>query len=205
MRALSFLLLFWGMSNWLVAQEQFSGRLTYSIEYLEVQDDMKGVEAMLPSSIHIVTDGESWRSEQSTKINGDYSQLYDQEKDSIFETITIGPERVKVSYRSVGKIDLEPQKKLGPKVLERNTEIRQIASSTKNGQSIIQLTDFKSIPKLFFEGLTGVPTLIEMDNAGIKMRLKLESIVSEPIDETYFILPDDYILVDTELYQSWLR
>ncbi len=205
MRALSFLLLFWGMSNWLIAQEQFSGRLTYSIEYLEVQDDMKGVEAMLPSSIHIVTDGKSWRSEQSTKINGDYSQLYDQEKDSIFETITIGPERVKVSYRSVGKIDLEPQKKLGPKVLERNTEIRQIASSTKNGQSIIQLTDFKSIPKLFFEGLTGVPTLIEMDNAGIKMRLKLESIVSEPIDETYFILPDDYILVDTELYQSWLR
>lgn len=205
MRALSFLLLFWGMSNWLIAQEQFSGRLTYSIEYLEVQDDMKGVEAMLPSSIHIVTDGKSWRSEQSTKINGDYSQLYDQEKDSIFETITIGPERVKVSYRSVGKIDLEPQKKLGPKVLERNTEIRQIASSTKNGQSVIQLTDFKSIPKLFFEGLTGVPTLIEMDNAGIKMRLKLESIVSEPIDETYFILPDDYILVDTELYQSWLR
>lgn len=205
MRALSFLLLFWVMSNWLIAQEQFSGRLTYSIEYLEVQDDMKGVEAMLPSSIHIVTDGKSWRSEQSTKINGDYSQLYDQEKDSIFETITIGPERVKVSYRSVGKIDLEPQKKLGPKVLERNTEIRQIASSTKNGQSIIQLTDFKSIPKLFFEGLTGVPTLIEMDNAGIKMRLKLESIVSEPIDETYFILPDDYILVDTELYQSWLR
>ena len=205
MRALSFLLLFWGMSNWLVAQEQFSGRLTYSIEYLEVQDDMKGVEAMLPSSIHIVTDGKSWRSEQSTKINGDYSQLYDQEKDSIFETITIGPERVKVSYRSVGKIDLEPQKKLGPKVLERNTEIRQIASSTKNGQSIIQLTDFESIPKLFFEGLTGLPALIEMDNAGIKMRLKLESIVSEPIDETYFILPDDYILVDTELYQSWLR
>ena len=193
------------MSNWLIAQEQFSGRLTYSIEYLEVQDDMKGVEAMLPSSIHIVTDGKSWRSEQSTKINGDYSQLYDQEKDSIFETITIGPERVKVSYRSVGKIDLEPQKKLGPKVLERNTEIRQIASSTKNGQSVIQLTDFKSIPKLFFEGLTGLPALIEMDNAGIKMRLKLESIVSEPIDETYFILPDDYILVDTELYQSWLR
>ncbi|MDC1221762.1 hypothetical protein N8Z47_03745 [Salibacteraceae bacterium] len=187
------------------AQEVFSGRLTFSIEYLKVPDDMKGVEAKLPTEVKIITDGRSWRSEQITEINGKYSRVYIDSKDSIFETITIGPERVRVSYRKISSVDVKSTNGLGPIVLGQETEICEISDDDGIKQSIIQLTSYSEIPNLFFNGLSGIPTVIEIDNAGIKMRLKLTSMSNEPLDETYFTLPDDYKVIDTALYQSWLR
>jgi hypothetical protein len=187
------------------AQEVFSGRLSFSIEYLKVPDDMKGVEAKLPTEVKIITDGKSWRSEQITEINGKYSRVYIDSKDSIFETITIGPERVRVSYRKISSVDVKSINGLGPIVLGQETEICEISDDDGIKQSINQLMSYSEIPNLFFNGLSGIPTVIEIDNAGIKMRLKLTSMSNEPLDETYFALPDDYKVIDTALYQSWLR
>ncbi len=187
------------------AQEVFSGRLSFSIEYPTVPDDMKGVEEKLPTEMKIITDGRSWLSEQITEVNGKYSRVFIDSKDSIFETITIGPERVRVSYRKISSVDVKSINSLGPIVLGQETEICEISDDDGVKQSIIQLTSYSEIPNLFFNGLSGIPTLIEIDNAGIKMRLKLTSMSNEPLDETYFALPDDYKVIDTVLYQSWLR
>ena len=187
------------------AQETFSGRLVYSLEYLDVQDDMKGVEEKLPPVLEVITDGSNWRIKQKTLINGEYSQVYISDIDSIFETFSIGPERVRVSYREVETVNVKTTKPGGPRIIDLNTEICEITSISGNDQSILQLESFSPIPSLFYDGLSGIPALIEMDNAGVKMRLKLVSLKSEPIDETYFALPEDYKPVDTALYMSWLR
>ena len=187
------------------SQEIFSGRLSYSIQYMEVPDDMKGVEDKLPSEVKIITNGKSWRSEQNTEINGDYTQLYIAEKDSIYETITIGPERVQVSYRRVQQVEVKSMNSPGPKVLDLETVICEISGDEGTEQSIVQLKSYPAIPRLFFDGLSGIPTLIETENSGLKMRLQLILIDKEPIDETYFVLPNDYLAIDTALYQSWLR
>jgi len=155
--------------------------------------------------VKIITDGKSWRSEQITEINGKYSRVYIDSKDSIFETITIGPERVRVSYRKISSVDVKSINGLGPIVLGQETEICEISDDDGIKQSINQLMSYSEIPNLFFNGLSGIPTVIEIDNAGIKMRLKLTSMSNEPLDETYFALPDDYKVIDTALYQSWLR
>lgn len=186
-------------------QELFSGRLTYSIEYLNIPADMKGVEKQLPSKISIVTDGSNWRSVQYTEINGDYIQVYDSKADSIFEMITIGPERVRVSNRTLKKVSLSNTKDKGESQFQMETKIVDVKLESGENQSMIFLADYMPIPSLFYHGLVGVPTSLEVGNAGVIMRLSLSKIHEEPIDKTYFTLPDDYKWVDNSLYQSWLR
>ena len=187
------------------SQEVFSGRLHYEIEYLNVTDDMAGVDSMLPKSLNVITDGTNWRIEQHTDINGDVAQIYVASKDSIYETLIIGPERVTIECKKAIAISETNKIGAGEQIGGMGTDIYKC--SLENGRSldIICLSKYQSVAGLFYQDMMGIPTSVELDKGGVTMRLTLKSLVFEPLDETYFSLPTDYSTLEGTVYQSWLR
>lgn len=64
---------------------------------------------------------------------------------------------------------------------------------------------YHSIPNLFLESLEGIPMEFEQLKSGMRIRYTLVKWMEEPLDETYFALPESYEKVSKKLYQSWLR
>ncbi|MCO4805017.1 MAG: hypothetical protein KC456_00360 [Flavobacteriales bacterium] len=187
------------------AQKTFSGRLVYDITYDQVPEDMKGVENGLPEKCVVVTDGTSWWMEQHTEMNGAYSIVYQSQKDSIYEMLKVGPDRVRVS----SKMELERRVWLPTE----NTQIwnglsmlqYQSQDPVENPLTVWVSKEYAPILGLFYADLEGLPVRFTKERAGVRMTYALRRLKLEPIDETYFVLPSSYNEVSADLYQQWLR
>jgi hypothetical protein len=194
-----------GLATCIHAQKSFSGRLIYDITYDQVPEDMKGVEKGLPEKCMVITDGSSWWIEQHTEMNGAYSIVYQSHNDSIYEMLKVGPDRVRASSKL--KVN---------RMVWNATE----ASQNWNGLAMVKYQcqdpkenpfvvwvskEYMPIHGLFYADLEGLPIRFTMEKSGVRMTYALKRMISEPIDDTYFALPESYQDVSIDLYQRWLR
>lgn len=189
------------------AQKIFCGELEYDVEYVDLPSDMAGLSGVLPDKCRVITDGENWRLERNTDINGVFIEIYRLDRDSIYQFLTIADERVRIEKKTnasaLGETWLISSDE--SIVAGLTVQKRSLRNPPDISQDIWVSKEYKAIPNLFFQDLDHLPLQFEMQRQGINMRYTLVQLKLRPLDETYFSLPDNYKSVSENIYQSWLR
>lgn len=190
------------------AQKPFEGKITYNISYEDMTEDMEGLERMLPQELSMVIKGKTSRAEQVSVFGGKQTFINREGEDSTVVLVDILERKLKYV------IPQDKRKEERFKVIEKE-ETKEI-KGIKCKKAILQSAngivlevwyapEFENPAGSEYPQLKGLPMEYEISQRGMTLSFKVKSISQEPIDETYFVIPDDYEETSLERINQMIR
>lgn len=183
------------LSYWTQAQKPFIGRITYDVEYVSFPDGMEGAEQSLPQQMTMIVKGQNVRITQQSALAGELLQIHQEGVDTIFQifhfmdrhVLMAAPiENRSIKFRAIEK---ENAKNIA------NIETHEVYLQSGTGGHLVAWVDKKYQNPLQSElrGLDFLPLEYSVIKNGITLKMTAREVKVEPIDETYFLLPENIV------------
>lgn len=190
------------------AQKPFEGRIHYAIEYIEIPEELKGMEGALPrETLWVVSQGNT-RMEQGTFLGGRQVSIHREGVDSIYQLIEVVGQKMLLSM-PLSTVD--PQQFRVTETAEVKNilgyETQHVVLHDGNGTAFNAwyTAKFRNPAGGELPSLKGLPLEYEFARSGIRVRMIATQLVEEPVDDTYFVIPSEYVRVPKDAYDRWLR
>lgn len=195
---------------WAPKSDKFEGTITYEITYLELPENVQGLESMLPSEMKMYFKGQKIALDQAV-MGGSQRIVVDNEDSSSFILMDMLGQKIcvvltKEELRGSAKKQTKPnisyidEKK---KILKYNCKkaiVKQDSSETT-----VYYTDKLNIEHhQDFEYLNGFPLEYETNSNGMKMRITATAIDENAVRQSEFIIPEGYTKMSMEELQEMM-
>jgi len=189
------------------AQKAFEGRIQYAIDYIEIPEALQGMEHALPEqSLVVIKDG-NMRLQQGTLLSGEQITIHREGIDSLYQLIEVLGVKMQLTLPLEEEVNkfrvIEQQEIKNIMGYEAKHVILQDAMGTVLNAWCS--AKFRNPVGSELPHLRGLPLEYELVRSGIRMHLVATQVVEEPVDETYFAIPPDYVRVPKDAYDRWLR
>ena len=192
-----FLLALFSVSLCLKAQKAFEGRIVFDVEYVSFPEGMEGVEQSLPQQMTMIVKGQNLRISQQSILAGELLQIHRAGVDTIFQIFHFMDSHVlmaePIDNKSVKYRVVEKDKE---KIIA-GIETHKMYLQSGTGQHFAAWVDKKYQNPMKYElrGLNYLPLEYSLVKNGIILKLTAREVKHEPIDLTYFILPDNIVRI----------
>lgn len=191
-----------------LAQKPFEGKITYKIKYDDLPQEMAGLEKMLPSDLMMVVKGTTSRAEQNSVFGGKQVMINHADHDSTTVLVDILGQKLKytipVDKRKVEKYRITEMDET--KVIKGYTCKKAVLqTSTGIVIEVWYLEEFMNPAGSDFPKLKGLPLEYELSQKGMTLKFKASSVKEEPIDETYFVVPEEYEETSFDQFNALMR
>lgn len=182
------------------AQKSFEGKLTYTIEYVKIPAEMKGMEAMLPSGMVTYIKGTKSRTEQDAGMGGKTVIVHD--NDNMETMVMMDLFGQKMAIVPSAEEQKESQAEMNKMKVELVNESKEIAGY-KCKKALITSPDMDFPMAVFytedipngsaeFVKIPGMPLEYTTEQQGMKMKISATSISKEKVAAGLFEIPSDY-------------
>ena len=181
-----------------MAQDTFEGHIEYAIKYVEMPEEMKGFESMLPSTMHMRIKGKKARIEQDV-LGGSQVVVADDDNKTGFVLMDMMGQKIAVQL-SKEEFEAEEEQKEKPQI-KYLEETKTVAGYTchkamvtdANGTTTLWYTkELGMFKHKDYETLDGFP--LEYETAQNNMHLNMQATVVEKgsVADNLFTIPDGY-------------
>jgi|GEM_PF-611599 hypothetical protein len=194
----NFLILLLGfLSAFGQAQKAFEGRIFYDVEYVSFPEGMEGVEQSLPQQMTMIVKGQNVRIIQQSALAGELLQIHRAGVDTIFQIFHFMDRHVLMAAPIENKsIKFRAIEKENVKTIA-NVQTHEVYLQSGTGGHVQAWVDKKHQNPLQTElrGLNYLPLEYTVIKNGITLKMIVREVKSEPIDETYFLLPENIVRI----------
>lgn len=181
------------------APKPFEGSVIYTIEYVEVPDEVKGMESMLPQETTMKMKGNLVRVEQNV-MGGSQIVLVDTDTDETHVLMDMMGQKIDI-FISAEEAKEGKEEALDP-IVEEMEGRKQIAGysckqakitdpNTGNVQEVYYTKDLEGRHNAF-QQLEGFPLEYYSVQQGMTLRMTAKSVVQEALPESVFDVPEGY-------------
>ncbi len=193
-----------------ISQKDFEGMITYSIEYVQLPQELKGFESMLPSEMTSYVKGGKMRTEQETAMTGKQIVIIDEEAKKAVTLMDIMGNKIAMPVpidemdddsknNSKVKIDYQNDSKT---IAGYSCKKAVISSEDSNVPvTVYYTTDFTTKDSNFHD-LKGFPLEYTLSEEGMQMRISAKVVEKKTIADSYFETPADYKITSQEELQK---
>lgn len=189
------------------AQKPFEGRIIFAVDYIDIPTAYTGMQDALPKELLWVVKNENSRMQQSTTLGGEQTVIHRQGEDSLYQLVDVLGQKIKL---------IQPLQKQAHRfrVTEQDEaremlgyETKKVTLQTADGAVLTAwcATRFKNPAGSDLPEIKKLPLEYEFQRGEIKMRLTAIEVTEEPVDDTYFFIPNEYAAIPKEEYDRWLR
>lgn len=205
MKKISFLLLAFVLFVASSPVKDFEGTITFSIEYLDVPEEIQGMESMLPSSMRYSIKGSKVRIEQSL-MGGSQIVLADQEEKTGDVLMDMMGQRIHV-HMSKEELEAEEAKNTEKPTITYSKETKKVNGYKCNKATLVAKDGAKTVlwyskeievKHNDYKELDGFPLEYETTADGMTMRITATNIERKSLAETHFEVPAGYTKMTLE-------
>jgi len=182
------------------AQKSFEGKLTYTIEYVKIPEEMKGMESMLPQGMLTYIKGNKSRTEQDAGMGGKTIIIHDNDKMETMVMMDMFGQKMAIVPTAAEQ--KESQAEMDKMQVEFSSETKEIAGY-KCKKAMVTAPDMDFPFTVFYTDeipngnaqytkLPGMPLEYTMEQQGMKMKISVTTIDKEKVDASVFEIPKDY-------------
>lgn len=180
-----------------LSQNTFEGTIVYAIEYLEVPEEVKGFESMLPSDMSMKFSGSKTRIEQQL-MGGSQVVVTDNEAEDAFMLMDLMGQKIAV-VMSKEELDAERETIQDPRIIYKDDTKEVMGYTCK--LAYVHQPDSDQLTAIWytnelniknhqdFEQLNGFPLEYESVKDNMKIRLTATSVKEEEIADYLFLIP----------------
>lgn len=191
--------LFASSSN-LSAQKQFEGKLTYTIEYIKIPDEMKGMESMLPSGMVTYIKGSKSRTEQESGMGGQNIIIHDSEKEETMVLMDLLGQKMAIvpsaEEQKEAKVEMD---KMEVELVDESKTVAGyackkalISSPEMDFPMAVYYTEELQNNSVDFAKIPGMPLEYVTELQGMKMKVVATSVEKNKVGGNLFEIPSDY-------------
>ena len=193
----------------ILGAQNFEGKVTYSIEYLEVPQEVMGFESMLPQELSLSITEYKVRVQQSV-MGGDQVIVMDKSKNEGFALMDMLGQKIAILMSSVDlQEQTESEQYLKYRYFEEKKMIlgyecrkAEVYSENSDQVMVVWYTEVIQNPGYQMEELKGFPIQYEKQENGLSMRLTAKEIIREKVNPSLFEIPVDYERMTLEEMRS---
>lgn len=187
-----------------MAQRPFEGRVHYQVTYLSFPDGVEGVELALPQSMTLVVRGHQYRMEQTSALAGELVIIHQPEVDSLYQLFEFMDRTVYTAVEAKRGAAKYRVKREDAQQSIAGVPCRKLYLQSSSGRHQYAWADTKHQNPLTldFPSLAYFPLVFEQERNGIWMRFEAVKVVEEPLDDTYFTIPDHAVRIDERILQK---
>lgn len=188
------------------AQKPFEGRIHYDITYDQVSEEMQGVDRMLPDRMTWIIFGGYSRIEYRFQLGGSYTIIHWEESDTLYMLAEFPQQRVYTTrlIQRPNQLKMMGDQAVRAECAGHPVSLYLIQSPYGLDSAWCSLK-FQNPKGGDLPLLTYLPLEYEAERNGLHMHLKATRMQEEPVDDTYFTIPTDYVRVSREVYDAMLR
>lgn len=192
-------MLFSGL-NEAIAQKDFEGKIVYTIEYLRMPDEMKGMEAMLPKGMTSYVKGNQSRMEQDSGMGGQTIVLHNSDDNETVVLMNMLGQKMAVVPSAEEKKQAEADMdKVEVKLMDEEKDV----AGYKCKKAVMTSPDMDFPMTIFYTEaipngsadlakVPGMPLEYTTEQQGMKMRIAASTISKEKVGKSMFDIPKDY-------------
>ena len=191
-----------------LAQKPFEGRIVYNIDYRDAPQDMQGLEKMLPSELVMIVNGTTSRKEQQSVFGGKQVFLNWADQDSTIVLVDILDQKLKYTIPQ----DKREMQRYRVTETDESKEIKgytckKALLQTSKGVVLEAwyTAEFLNPDGSALPQLKGLPLKYELSQKGMTVVFTARTVKEEPIDETYFVVPEEYEATSLDRFNEMIR
>ncbi len=177
----------------------FEGVVVYSIEYIEVPDEVKGMESMLPQTTSMSISGDLVKVEQEI-MGGSQTVIVDNQKKESHILMNMMGQKLDIF---LSRAEMEKAEKEAPEMTVEELSGTKTILGYKCREALITDPDTGDTQKVFytnkleidhkdFKSLKGFPLEYYTTQQGMKLRMTATEVTKKKIPASYFEVPDGY-------------
>ncbi|GAB5525742.1 MAG: hypothetical protein Roseis2KO_36140 [Roseivirga sp.] len=177
----------------------FEGVVVYSIEYIEVPDEVKGMESMLPQTTSMSISGDMVRVEQEV-MGGSQIVIVDNQKKESHILMDMMGQKLDIF---LSKAEMEKAEKEAPEMIVKELSGTKTILGYKCKEALITDPDTGNTQKVFytnkleidhkdFKSLKGFPLEYYTTQQGMQLRMTATEVTKKDLPATYFEVPGGY-------------
>ena len=176
---------------------QFTGKITYSVDYQTLDPSMQSMIEVLPKESYLLLKDNKLRFNQEIMGGGMQSFIVDKDQKSNTLMMNFMGQEYKINMTEEQVAQLEAAQKL---LLEEKSDTRiiqgyeckHVVARTENDTLNIYYTNEIPTPAVLpqFSAIDGLPLYYEVNKGGIKMTYKCTGIEQVAIEESAFAVPE---------------
>lgn len=206
----AFALLSWLGTTTLIAQKDFEGKLSFSINYLDLPEDMKMMESMLPKEMLFYVKGSKARMEQAAVMGSQTVVIMDTKTDVsivlmdfLGQKMAIEPtaEELKESKSKSERIEIKLSDETKTIAGFECKKVTMVDPETKTPVTV-WFTDAIQNGMSQLPGVPGMPLEYTVDQEGMRMRITATEISKEKVSDELFKVPAGYEKMTSEELQK---
>ena len=189
--------------------QSFEGVVTYSITYLDVPAEIEGMESMLPSETIKYIDGQRIRIEQ-TMLMGTQVVISDFAANTSIVLMDILGNKIAMV---VPEEEMENEAQATTSIEINYFKDSKTIAGYKCKKAVITGDGFETPAIVYyttkipytedqFKGLKGLPLEMTVNSEGMQMVLSATSVQKKEVEESMFVIPDDYSIMTSEELQE---
>lgn len=191
-----------------ISAQQFEGEITYSISYLEVPEEIQGMESMLPTEMKYYFSGDKMAIQQSTMF-GTQSVVMDNASNTGFVLMDMIGQKIALKVD-----DTKGEEETAVPAVNKTSETKKIAgyNCTKyllkmdemDDTEIWATTELKAKmgAKSPLGTVDGFPLEYVSAKDGVKTRLTATSVSEKTVESAMFQIPEGYTIMTQEEMNS---
>jgi len=179
------------------ANAQFTGKITYSVDYQTFDPAMQSMIEVLPKESYLLLKENKLRFNQEIMGGGMQSFIVDKDQKSNTLMMNFMGQEYKINMTEEQVAQLEAAQKLSLEEKDdtrmiQGYECKHVVARTENDTLNIYYTNEIPTPAVLpqFSSIDGLPLYYEVNKGGIKMTYKCTSIEKIDIDESAFVVPE---------------
>lgn len=177
----------------------FEGTVVYTIEYLEVPDEVKGMESMLPKTSTMSISGDLIKVEQEV-MGGNQIVIVDNHKKESHILMNMMGQKLDIF---LSKEELEAAEKENPKMKIEELDGGKTIMGYKCKEALVTNPDTGDTQRVFytkkleiehkdFKSLKGFPLEYQTNQQGMKLKMTATEITKKKLPASLFEVPDGY-------------
>lgn len=177
----------------------FEGVVIYSIEYIEVPEEVKGMESMLPQTTSMIVSGDLVRVEQEV-MGGSQVVIVDNKKKESHVLMNMMGQKIDIF---LSKEEMEQAEKEAPEMTVEELSGTKTILGYKCKEALITDPDTGDTQKVFytnkleidhkdFKSLKGFPLEYVTTQQGMKLKMTATEVTKKKIPAADFEVPDGY-------------
>lgn len=190
--------------------QNFEGKITYDIKYIEVPAEMQGMESMLPKNIIMLIKGKKIAMKQDM-MGGTQTVLFNGETEE--SAIIMDMMGQKMAIMITAEEEREAREELGaPQItyLDGTKEIagyKCLKAKMKTGEQVIELwytKDIKGAVHKDFTELDGFPLEYLTFSQGMKLSMTASIVDKQTQSDSMFEIPEGYQKISMDEFSSMM-
>lgn len=194
------------MSIVVFGQKPFQGKISYDIAYQEFPEGKEAMEHVLPHEATWIISGQDTRIESKTEVGGETTSIYMSDDDSVTVLFELTDRAVYLRRPRKGAVKFRVIPKRETKSWN-GIELTKHVLQSADGLVIEAWCDirFQNTAANGYADLKFLPLIFELEDRGVLMKYTANKVVTYPIDETYFKIPEDRVRVSSRTLQKIVK